>query len=221
MRTDPTTSRRALRNRPARRGDDREQALLAVAERLLNEDAFESTPLAEIAASAGVSRPGFYFYFASKEALLTTLIVRTLDMLAAGLPTSSTPSDADPAAALSEALLGAADIWYEHRAVLMAATESGSSDTAVFERIVKAQSALVTPTAALLRRGSRVRSNTDAYALAEMFTWMAERNFYVLSRQRPSRRQLHALAKRLLKVWVLAAGLEAEGGSHVAPRRKS
>jgi TetR/AcrR family transcriptional regulator, ethionamide resistance regulator len=212
-----TTSRRALRDRPARRGDEREQALLATAERLLNEEAFESTPLAEIARSSGVSRPGFYFYFASKEALVITLIVRTLDMLAAQLPPTPAVSDADPAQALSEALHGAADLWYEHRAVLMAASESGGHDPTVFDRIVKTQSALIMPTSTLLRRGTRVHSDRDAHALAEMFTWMAERNFYVLSRKRPSRRQLHALADRLLSVWIPAAGLEADAGQPDAP----
>jgi AcrR family transcriptional regulator len=203
-----TTSRRALRNRPARRGDERELALLATAERLLDEGAFESTPLAEIAASSGVSRPGFYFYFASKEALLGTLIVRTLDMLSERLPAAQAAHDTDPVESLRKALHGAADLWYQHRAVLMAATESGSQDPAVFERIVKAQRALTAPTSTLLRRGTHVRSDRDARALAEMFTWMAERNFYVLSRTRPSRRRLHAMADRLLEVWVLAAGLE-------------
>jgi AcrR family transcriptional regulator len=207
-----TTSRRALRNRPARRGDEREGALLATAERLLNEESFEATPVAEIAETSGVSRPGFYFYFASKEALLGTLIVRTLDMLAARIPPAPAASVADPVQGLREALRGAADLWYEHRAVLMAATESGSRESTVFERIVAAQSALITPTSTLLRRGTRVRSDRDAYALAEMFTWMAERNFYVLSRKRPSRRQLHALADRLLEVWVLAAGLDTDAG---------
>jgi TetR/AcrR family transcriptional regulator, ethionamide resistance regulator len=210
-----TTSRRALRDRPARRGDEREQALLATAERLLNEEAFESTPLASIARSSGVSRPGFYFYFASKEALLSTLIVRTLDMLAVRLPEAPAVSDSEPVQALREALHGAADLWYEHRAVLMAASESGSHEPEVFERIVKAQSALIEPTSTLLRRGTNVRSDREALALAEMFTWMAERNFYVLSRKRPSRRGLHAMADRLLSVWVLAAGLDQDASLDV------
>jgi AcrR family transcriptional regulator len=216
-----TTSRRALRDRPARRGDEREQALLATAERLLNEEVFASTSLAEIAQSSGVSRPGFYFYFASKEALLSTLIVRTLDLLAEQLPNAPAANGADPVKALREALHGAADLWYEHRAVLMAATESGSHEPEVFERIVKAQSALIKPTSALLRCGANVRSDRDARALAEMFTWMAERNFYVLSRNRPSRRRLHTMADRLLSVWILAAGLEPAADQPGADRSQA
>lgn len=204
-----TTSRRALRNRPARRGDERELALLATAERLLNEGLFESTPLAELAEASGISRPGFYFYFASKEALLSTLIVRTLDMLVERLPPATAAHNADPVQALREALHGAADVWCDHRAVLMAATELGSHDETVFERIVKAHSTLIAPTSTLLLRGRHVSSDQEARALAEMFTWMAERNFYVCSRGRPPRTKLYAVANRMLRVWVLAAGLEA------------
>ncbi len=210
MAEERTTSRRVQRNRPARRGDDRELALLATAERLLSEGTFTSTPLAEIASSAGVSRPGFYFYFASKEALLSTLIMRTLDMLAAGLPSVALSADVDPVPALRKALRGAADLWHEHRAVLIAATELGSHEPAVFDRLVEAQAALVTPTSFLLARGSRVGTQRDAHKLAEMFTWMAERNFYVLARQEPTRRQLRALADRMLEVWVAAAGLDVQ-----------
>lgn len=207
MSTSPA-SRRAARNRPARRGDERELALLSTAERLLNEGVFELTPLAEIAKLSGVSRSGFYFYFASKDALLSALIVRTLDRLGDALPAVQFARDSDPVKALGSALHGAADLWHEHRAVLMAATESGGGKPDVFERIVQAQRGLITLTASLLRRGSQVGTDREARALAEMLTWMAERNFYVLSRKRPSKRALHAMADRLLAVWILAAGLE-------------
>ncbi|HET9874446.1 MAG TPA: TetR/AcrR family transcriptional regulator [Mycobacterium sp.] len=55
-------------------GDDRELAILATAERLL-----ERRPLAEIsvddlAKGAGISRPTFYFYFRSKDAVLLSLL---------------------------------------------------------------------------------------------------------------------------------------------------
>ncbi|MFV0493771.1 TetR/AcrR family transcriptional regulator [Mycobacterium sp.] len=59
-------------------GDDRESAILAHAEQLL-----ESRPLADIsvddlAKGAGISRPTFYFYFPSKDAVLLTLLGRVV-----------------------------------------------------------------------------------------------------------------------------------------------
>jgi AcrR family transcriptional regulator len=209
MSDESTAPRRALRQRPARRGDERELALLRTAERLLVDEGFATASLSQIAAEAGVSRPGFYFYFASKEALLSTLIVRTLDTLVDSLAPPSAGEVADPVTALRLGLRTAADLWHDHRAVLMAASELGSGDPAMFDRVISTHRALVAPTSDLLRQGSRVHSPADARALAEMFTWMAERNFYMLSRERPSRRRLRARANRMLDVWVTAAGLDA------------
>ena len=55
-------------------GDDREQAILATAERLLNERSFADISVDDLAKGAGLSRPTFYFYFKSKEAVLLSLI---------------------------------------------------------------------------------------------------------------------------------------------------
>lgn len=67
---------RATRGRRATRpsGDDREAAILATARRLLEERAFADISVDDLAKGAGISRPTFYFYFASKEAVLLTLI---------------------------------------------------------------------------------------------------------------------------------------------------
>ncbi|MDN4056523.1 TetR/AcrR family transcriptional regulator [Massilia sp. YIM B02763] len=60
------------------RGDERERAILAVARAALKAGRFDSVSITELAASAQVSRPNFYFYFASKDALLATLIEQVL-----------------------------------------------------------------------------------------------------------------------------------------------
>jgi TetR/AcrR family transcriptional regulator, ethionamide resistance regulator len=67
---------RALRGRRAVRpsGDDREQAILATAERLLEERGFAGISVDDLAKGAGLSRPTFYFYFKSKEAVLLSLM---------------------------------------------------------------------------------------------------------------------------------------------------
>jgi AcrR family transcriptional regulator len=55
-------------------GDDREQAILATAERLLAERSFADISVDDLAKGAGLSRPTFYFYFKSKEAVLLSLL---------------------------------------------------------------------------------------------------------------------------------------------------
>jgi AcrR family transcriptional regulator len=55
-------------------GDDREQAILATAARLLEERAYADISVDDLAKGAGLSRPTFYFYFKSKEAVLLSLL---------------------------------------------------------------------------------------------------------------------------------------------------
>ena len=111
-------SRGRRTSRPS--GDDRELAILTTAERLL-----EARPLAEIsvddlAKGAGISRPTFYFYFPSKDAVLLTLLDRvvaqadsTLDGLAQRLP-------ADPALGWHIGIGAFFDAFSSHRAVARA-----------------------------------------------------------------------------------------------------
>jgi TetR/AcrR family transcriptional regulator, ethionamide resistance regulator len=55
-------------------GDDREQAILATAERLLQERPLADFSVDDLAKGAGISRPTFYFYFSSKNAVLLSLL---------------------------------------------------------------------------------------------------------------------------------------------------
>src|SRR5690349_18554730 len=66
---------RATRGRrtPKMSGDDRERAILEAFEHLLEQRALHEISIDEIARGAGISRPTFYFYFASKEAVLLSL----------------------------------------------------------------------------------------------------------------------------------------------------
>ncbi len=73
--TPPARSGRGRRGtRPS--GDDRELAILQTAEHLLADRPFSQISTDELARGAGISRPTFYFYFASKEAVLLALIDR-------------------------------------------------------------------------------------------------------------------------------------------------
>src|ERR1700743_1657023 len=65
------TSRGRRSARPS--GDDRELPILTTAERLLEERAFADISVDDLAKGAGLSRPTFYFYFKSKEAVLLSL----------------------------------------------------------------------------------------------------------------------------------------------------
>src|SRR6266508_2314099 len=68
----PTRGRRVRRTR----GDERERAILETAEQLLEERSLHEVSVDDLARGAGISRPTFYFYFPSKEAVLLTLLDR-------------------------------------------------------------------------------------------------------------------------------------------------
>ncbi|CAJ1494554.1 TetR/AcrR family transcriptional regulator [[Mycobacterium] burgundiense] len=81
--------------RPSRpSGDDREQAILATARRLLEERAFAEISVVDLAKGAGLSRPTFYFYFPSKEAVLLSLLDPLIQHADTGLSDiSAVPAD--------------------------------------------------------------------------------------------------------------------------------
>jgi AcrR family transcriptional regulator len=205
----PTTVRRRSRRPALTRGDERELALLAVAESLLADGRFASATLQEIAARAGISRPTFYFYFDSKQALLVGLVERTLDELIEEVKRALRPTEEDPRAAMRAVTRGVADLWWRHHAALMAAAELAGSAPSVFERIRAVIEEPMPDMGRLLRRirgSSLTRDLRSAERLALRLAWMTERNFYVLGRERPSREQLSALADELAEIWLGAAG---------------
>lgn len=202
------TPRRALRNAKPRRGDEREYALLDTAEQLLSQGTFETTSVVQIAGASGVSRQGFYFYFASKSALLATLIARTLDTLAQSHLPNSAPEPVDALATLRKALHTGADLWWEHRAVMMAATELSPREPAIQARMRASDEVLNGATADLIAVGHRIRDRAHAEELAAVFCLMAERNFYEIARSNSSREALHARADLMLEIWSAAAGLD-------------
>ncbi|OJF10143.1 TetR family transcriptional regulator [Couchioplanes caeruleus] len=55
------------------RGDQRREALLRALDELLHESDLESITIADITTRAGVTRSGFYFYFANKAACMAAL----------------------------------------------------------------------------------------------------------------------------------------------------
>lgn len=60
-------------------GDDREQAILSTLEALLEERSLAGISVDDLAKGAGISRPTFYFYFPSKDAVLRALVEQVID----------------------------------------------------------------------------------------------------------------------------------------------
>jgi AcrR family transcriptional regulator len=87
------TSRGRRSARPS--GDDRELAILATAERLLEDRPLTDISVDDLAKGAGISRPTFYFYFPSKEAVLLTLLDRVINEADSALEALAENLDSD------------------------------------------------------------------------------------------------------------------------------
>ncbi|MGI8815181.1 MAG: TetR/AcrR family transcriptional regulator [Pseudonocardia sp.] len=114
-------------------GDEREQAILATAERLLAERPLTEISIDDLARGAGISRPTFYFYFASKDAVLLTLLDRVVaEADAAAFEVPGSPA-CDPAAQWREAIEAFFVSFRSHRAVAVAAAQARAGNPEVRE----------------------------------------------------------------------------------------
>lgn len=130
------TAARPVRGRRAPRptGDDREHAILATAERLLGERALRDISIDDLAKGAGISRPTFYFYFRSKEAVLLALldrVVQEADAAATVVPDSELA--ADPPRFWREVISAFYRTFRDHRPVTLAAAEARCTNDEVRE----------------------------------------------------------------------------------------
>ena len=63
---------------PARVRDERQDALLATAQKLISEHGVDSVTMKELAKQTGLSRPAIYQYFASREHILAELVINEI-----------------------------------------------------------------------------------------------------------------------------------------------
>jgi AcrR family transcriptional regulator len=164
------------RARP-RKGDLKEEAILATCERLLGDKPLGEIGVDELAAGADISRPTFYFYFESKNAVLRTLVERLADAMYADAASFLARADEDPELTISRSIGAAADQWREHGPVLRAAVEAWGTVPelqAFWEDII---GRFVDQAAARIAE----EGVGEAQSLAKALIWMNERCFYTSS----------------------------------------
>ncbi|GLE52342.1 TetR/AcrR family transcriptional regulator [Mycobacterium montefiorense] len=117
---------RALRGRRSLRpsGDDREQAILATAERLLEDRSLADISVDDLAKGAGISRPTFYFYFKSKEAVLLSLLEPVIARADSEFDGAVQRLPADPRRVWRNGIKAFFTAFSTHRAVARTATEA-------------------------------------------------------------------------------------------------
>lgn len=187
-----------------RKGDVREQAILDTAERLLGEQGYEAMTIADIASGAGITRGALYFYFGSKQDVITALVARTVEALR-----EKSRSAAHDAArgehAIDEAMARTEALWRQHGVVMRAAIDLASSVPEIDTLWTDTADIFIDAiTEILLHMGSATpEANHDTAAMAQALCWMIERSFYQGSRI--SNAELTRTRKACTEIWRRAA----------------
>jgi len=172
--TRPSRSRRA----PKMRGDEREQLILSAYEELLETRSLHDLSVDDIARAAGLSRSAFYFYFASKEAVLLSLFERIIAEAQAARGDTLAALEADPAAGIREALRAFYDAFRTHRAVTLAGADAWASSAEVRALWGQAMEQWVAEATVLIeveRQRGAAPAGLPARDLATSLLWMNER----------------------------------------------
>lgn len=167
------------RRNSGRKGDSRELAILDAAEALLERDGYDRMTVEGIAQGAGITRGALYFYFGSKQEVLTALVARTMTSVVSAADLAATRTD-DVPTILETALRSTESSWRDHGRVMRAAVELGPlipEIGALWKSTVDTYIAAISEV--LLRAGTPPGDGpASARSLAEALCWMTERNFY-------------------------------------------
>lgn len=160
-------------------GDDRELAILATLERLLGQRQFGEISVDDLAKGAGISRPTFYFYFASKDAVLQRLFEQVVLAADATLrePTDQLPAD-DPDRGWREGIFNFFEAFRPRQAVALAGLAAVSTNADIGRMWSTFMTKWIDYTAGLIRaeraRGAAPET-ISAHDLATALNLMNER----------------------------------------------
>lgn len=101
---------------------------MRTAERLLQGRSLSEISIDDLAKGAGLSRPAFYFYFPSKDAVVLTLVDRLVAEADAAKEHALDDSTADVASRWRRAIEIFYDVLGAHRAVIRAAVELSATN---------------------------------------------------------------------------------------------
>jgi TetR/AcrR family transcriptional regulator, ethionamide resistance regulator len=209
MTTSPEARETPARGRRAARasGDERQRAILATAERLLEERPLNEISVEDLARGAGISRPTFYFYFPSKDAVLLTLVDRVVEEAAGSREEALAKLAEEPRAGWRQGLQASFDAFGSRRAVILAAAELRTTNAEARQLWSEVMEGWVDDVSAIIE-SERARGSAPpgqpARELAVALLQMNERAQYAsLAGEAPSLDQ-DRLLDVLVDVWVRA-----------------
>ncbi|WP_446047333.1 TetR/AcrR family transcriptional regulator [Streptomyces olivaceus] len=190
-----------------RKGDLRERAILDTCESLLVQKGYDAMTVGDLAQGAGITRGALYFYFGSKQEVVTALVARTVEHL---WERSRATAEADePRRAVTAAMRRTVELWDEHGPVMRTAIDLSLTVPEIGELWSHTADLFVTAITAVLERAG-VQAGPEpeqAPAMARALCWMIERTFYHASQE--SHEELQKAASTCEHIWLTSAGLTA------------
>ena len=182
MATPAPSTAPSARGRRVRRatGDEREAAILETAERLMDERPFSEISVDDLARGAGISRPTFYFYFSSKEAVLLTLLDRMVEEARTGRGDALETFAQDPESSLRRGITAVYETFRAHRAAALAGADALATSPAARQVWADIMQGFVQDVAASIevaRAAGAVPAGLPAHDLSTALNWMNERVF--------------------------------------------
>ncbi|MCF6390191.1 TetR/AcrR family transcriptional regulator [Mycobacterium sp. MBM] len=195
------------RSTTPRKGDLRREAVLDAAEHLLATTGYDAMTISDIADGAGITRGALYFYFGSKQEVITALFARYVDVLheksrAAAEDAARGPVAIDSAMQRTEAL------WREHGVVMRTAIDLSTTVEELDTLWTGTAEVFIDAIRAILEHmGVPPGPGVDeSSSVAKALCWMIERNFYQASRV--SNAELARASQTCAEIWRRAARIE-------------
>ncbi|MEU4656043.1 TetR/AcrR family transcriptional regulator [Streptomyces sp. NPDC023723] len=188
-----------------RKGDVRERAILDTCEALLAQKGYDAMTVGDIAEGAGITRGALYFYFGSKQEVVTALVARTVEHL--WERSLATARAEEPRQAVAAAMHRTVELWNEHGLVMRTAIDLSLTVPEIGRLWSHTADLFIAAiTAVLERAGVAAGTRPDqASAMARALCWMIERTFYHASQE--SREKLQEASATCAHIWLTSAGL--------------
>ena len=197
------------------KGDRRRQAIVDAVEHLLQTRTIGQLSVEDIAAEAGISRSGFYFYFESKYAALADALSDIADVMERAADDFFGDTGRAPRDYVHDALTGVAALWREHADLMAAVVDAAHSDSgarALWDDWRQRFITGITRSIEEERRASRAQSNgVAAEDLARALLAMNLGTFHDLARTRASDEEAERAVSALAWVWLAAVWGEHPG----------
>lgn len=160
--------------------------------------------ISDIAQGAGITRGALYFYFGSKQEVITALFAQTVDVLREK-SRAATEDAASGVQAIDTAMRRTEALWRDHGVVMRTAIDLATTVPELDKLWADTAELFIDAITAILENMGVPpgRRSDQSSAIATALCWMIERNFYQASRI--SNAELTRARQTCTEIWRRAA----------------